>query len=178
MFNGMDYSQLSSIVLSHNFDWVKHKYEIDLTHPGYQYVKRDGVNWEDVTNVEVQFDVENQVPLLILECYANPERFKSDWAENQPFISNYTFENDPRTDTLKVFRDKELIEEVQKVELVRDSKNARLTKIRLTVLAEVNIKWNFNQLNEFVKEQRNKKQSSQIENENTMVAEDNSELSS
>lgn len=152
MLDELEYLRLGSLTENGNYDWTKHKYEIDLTHPGHQYFKRDGVEWHDITNVEVSYDAKNQIPLLIVECYANLEILKSDWAEREPFISNYTFENDPKTDTLKVFRDNELLEEVQKIELSRDSRTARVTKIRLTILADVSIKWNFNKLDERIKE--------------------------
>ena len=156
MFNSYDYTRLLTPGVSHKTDWAKHKYEIGLTHAGDQYVKRDGVEWNDVTKVNVEFDIENRVPLLIIECCANIKGLESDWAEQEPFISNYTLENNSGLDTLKVYKDGELLEEVQKVEISRDSKEARLTKIKFTLLAEVDIKWDFNNLDEWLKEQTQK----------------------
>lgn len=150
-----DYYQLCTPIRKHKLDWLKHKYEIDLTPPlNHQYVKRDGVIWKDVSNVNLKYDVnEADKPLLIIECYADVDGFfNSEWAEKQEFISKFTFKNDPLTDALEIYRDGELLDEVQKIEIYRGGLG-RLTKIRLTVLADVNVKWNFDLITEEIEEE-------------------------
>lgn len=125
-------------------NWTDHKYEIDLS-PDKLSFKRDGVDWDEVTDIKIDMDLANNMPKLIIECLADidNEMFASDWAEAQDTLPKYKIVNHKGSDELEVYRDDELIEEVQAVEIKRGASMARITHIVLTVIADVDLRWDY-----------------------------------
>ena len=105
--------------------WTDHKWEIDLSEDA-KTVKRDGVDWDNVHFVGVKHEFDDVIPKLIVESDFNG--FDIHMNEDG---------------TQEIYYKGELIEEVQSYQIINDPKNDYITRIRLTLIGDAEINWDY-----------------------------------
>lgn len=105
--------------------WTDHKWEIDLSED-VKTVRRDGVDWENVHFVGVKYEFDDITPKLVVESDFNG--FDIHMNEDA---------------TQEIYYKGELVEEVQSYQIINDPKYNYITRVRLTLLADVDINWDY-----------------------------------
>lgn len=128
-------------------DVTNHHYDINLSPEGDMYVKRDGVDWPEVKDVQTNL-VDDRCgslkPVLTFECFAEIDNLYKPICDPQYLEGVYHLEinPDPLSHSLKVYRNGVYLDEVSHVEVVFDT-NSLVDFIRLTVTADVDIHWEY-----------------------------------
>ena len=105
--------------------WTEHKWNVDLSEDKKE-VTRDGVTWDNVRFIGAEYDFKDITPRLVIESDFNDFDIKMNKDGSQ-----------------LVFYKGEWIEEVQKYEINNDPENDFITRIRLTVIGDVKLNWDY-----------------------------------
>lgn len=105
--------------------WTAHKWEVNLAPDNYK-VERDGVEFENVVKVSTEYDYDDKLPKLTIEC---------------PFNG---FDLNMNSDgTQQVIYKNVWLEEVESYQIINDPQNNFITHIRFTVIADADIHWDY-----------------------------------
>lgn len=105
--------------------WTDHKWKVRLSTDN-TVVTRDGKPLDNIISVASDYDTEQKLPKLIISCYFNgfDIEMASDGAQ-------------------RILYEGDWIEEVQKYEIINDPKYNFKTVIRLTIIGDIDMKWDY-----------------------------------